>query len=184
QNTFNPYAVLATIRSQATYSDKIGPATLQLGGSRTQYPGRDQIDQQLPTLSITTGTLSLASWLAWTPSCSYNASQTLHIDQPGPFAYRYFNNSSGALDSALAKRNSYTSAISFDTPLRIFGYDLRNRFQLNESLIDFPQTYTLTDPVTGEAQGTQIYPNEYRTELDWTPEFQLPPFARSLFNLT
>src|SRR5437867_2810762 len=186
QNTFNPYSALATIRSQVNFSDKIGPAQLQLGGSRTQYPGRPQIDQSFPSVSINTGTLNLASWLQWTPSVSYNATQTLHIDQPGEFAYRYFTNPAkgNTLDSTLARRNSYTASTSFDTPFRIFGYDLRNKFQMNERLLDFPQRIPLTDAVSGEPLGDRIFPNSYETDIDWTPDFQLPPIARNLFNIT
>src|SRR4029077_18071734 len=98
QNTFNPYAALATIRSAMTYSDKIGPATLQLGGTRSQYPGRSQVDQTLPTVSINTGTLNVASWFQWTPNFSYTASQSLHIDQTGQFQYQYKTGPNGIVD--------------------------------------------------------------------------------------
>src|SRR5205823_14816720 len=81
QNTFNPIQAIATIRSQMTYSDKIGPAQLQIGGTRTQYPGRPQVEQGFPDVSISTGPLNVASWLLWTPNFHYNAQQTLHIDQ-------------------------------------------------------------------------------------------------------
>src|SRR6185437_1439649 len=51
QNTFNPYAALATIASQAAYSSKAGPLTLNLGATRKQYPGRQQVEQTFPTLT-------------------------------------------------------------------------------------------------------------------------------------
>jgi len=38
QNTFNPYTALATIASQVSYQTKLGPASLNLGATRTQYP--------------------------------------------------------------------------------------------------------------------------------------------------
>ena len=185
QNTFNPYTALATIRSQVNYSDKIGPAQLQLGGSRTQYPGRPQIDQNLPSVSINTGTLNLARWLSWTPNFSYSASQTLRIDQPDPLAYTYFNNTqTGALDSVARRRNSYTSATTFDTPFRIFGYDLRNSFRISERVLDYPSRLDRTDVETGAPLPSLIVPKLYSTEIDWTPDFQLPPIARNLFNIT
>jgi hypothetical protein len=184
QNTFNPYAALATIRSALTYSDKIGPATLQLGGTRSQYPGRPQVDENLPTVSINTGTLDLASWLQWTPNFSYSAQRSLHIDQPGEFQYRYQPGANGLLDSTLVKRDQYTASTSFDTPIRIFGYDLRNSFRINEKLLDYPQRVLLTDAVTGAQVGNRVFPNWYETDIEWTPNFQLPPLLRSLFNIT
>lgn len=184
QNTFNPYAALATIRSSLTYGDKIGPAQLQVGGSRSQYPGRPQIDQTLPTVSLSTGPLDLASWLQWTPNFNFTASQNLHIDQTGDFAYRYINGPGGVLDSVRTKRDQYTSSTSFDTPLKIFGYTLGNRFQVNESLLDYPQKVVLNDTLNGEPLGDRIFANFYKTEIDWTPNFALPPLFRSLFNIT
>ena len=184
QNTYNPYAALATIRSALTYSDKIGPAQLQVGGTRTQYPGRPQVDENLPTVSVNTGTLNLASWLQWTPTFSYTASQSLHLDLPGEFAYRYLTGPTGTLDSVRAKRDQYTTSTSFNTPLRIFGYDLGNSFQMSEKLEDYPHRIVRTDVVTGAPLGDRIYPNLFETDIDWTPTFTLPPLARSLFNIT
>jgi hypothetical protein len=184
QNTFNPYNALATIRSSLNYSDKIGPATLQIGGTRSQYPGRPQVDQNLPQVSINTGTLNLAPWLQWTPNFSYSAQQSLNIDQTGDFAFRYLTNANGQLDSVRTKRDSYTASTSFDTPLRIFGYDLGNSFRVNESVLNYPQNITLTDVKTGVTLGNRVFPNFYKTEIDWTPNFQLPPVARNLFNIT
>jgi lipopolysaccharide assembly outer membrane protein LptD (OstA) len=184
QNTYNPYAALATIRSSLTYSDKIGPAQLQLGGTRTQYPGRSQVDENLPSLSINTGTLSLANWLQWTPNFSYNATQTLHIDQPGEFAYRYLTGPNNSLDSVRTKRDQYTSSATFNTPITIFGYNLANSFQINEKLFDYPQRIVRYDVNTGATLGDRIYPNLYETDIDWTPNFTLPALARSLFNIT
>jgi len=183
QNTFNPYSALATIRSAVNYSDKIGPAQLQIGGTRSQYPGRPQVDETLPTVSLSTGTLNVAPWLQWTPNFSYSAQQTLHIDQPGQFAYNYQLNN-GVLDSVRAKRDLYTAATSFDTPITIFGYQLGNRFQVNERVLDYPQQIALTDVTTGASLGNRIFSNWYETDVDWTPSFTLPPLLRSLFNVT
>lgn len=186
RNTWNPYTALATIRSQANYSDRIGPFTLQLGGGRTQYPGRVQVDQTIPTVTLSTPTLQLAPWLAWTPNMSFNSTQTLRIDQAGPGAFNFFTNpSTGALDSTAVKRNRYNTTASFDTPFKIFGYDLRNSFRFSHELLNFPQPpTTLFDVQTGDSVGTRIFANGYRSEVDWTPDFQLPPLARNVFNLT
>ena len=82
------------------------------------------------------------------------------------------------------KRDQYTAATSFDTPITIFGYSLGNRFQVNEKVLDYPQKFVLTDPVTGSALGDHIFPNWYETDIDWSPNFTLPPLFRSLFNIT
>src|SRR5581483_1810844 len=83
QNTFNPYTALATIASQATYQTKLGPASLSLGATRKQYPGRPQVDQNFPTLSLTSTPISIGDVFSWTPSFSFSRSDVLHMDQPG-----------------------------------------------------------------------------------------------------
>jgi lipopolysaccharide assembly outer membrane protein LptD (OstA) len=68
QNTFDPNAVLATIRSSASYAQKFGPASLSIGGTRLQYPGREEVTQDFPNFSISTPTLTLGERYDWTPS--------------------------------------------------------------------------------------------------------------------
>lgn len=184
QNTFDPYSVLATIYSSASYTNKIGPASLSLGGTRKQYPGRKQVEQGLPTLSLTTGPLNVANWLTWTPSFSYNASQTLHMDQPGVGAFNYFTNPAGQRDSSASNRSAYQSDLQFDTPLQIFGYDLRNSFHVQQMRNNFPEEKPLLDVRTGEVKERRLYTATYRTSIDWTPNFSLPALARNMFNLT
>ena len=48
RNTFNPYAALATIDSRLNYQQQLGAFQIGFGGSRKQYPGRDQVDQDFP----------------------------------------------------------------------------------------------------------------------------------------
>jgi len=59
--TFTPAAVLASISSQANYQTKVGPASLAFGGSRSQHPGRGEVDQQFPTFSLSSPTIAV-SW--------------------------------------------------------------------------------------------------------------------------
>jgi len=59
QNSINPAAVLGTIASQLNFQDRWGPASFSIGGTRKQYPGRDQVDQDFPNLNITTRTIEV-----------------------------------------------------------------------------------------------------------------------------
>ncbi|HMF87907.1 MAG TPA: putative LPS assembly protein LptD, partial [Gemmatimonadaceae bacterium] len=87
--TFNPQQVLATINSQANYQTKIGPAAISLGGSRTQYSGRNEVAQSFPNFGIQVPTLQLAPWLEWSPGFNFQTDQRFNIDQVGEFNYRY-----------------------------------------------------------------------------------------------
>src|SRR5207302_775244 len=122
QNTFNPYSALATISSQASYQSKIGPASLTVGATRKQYPGRQQTDQTIPTVSFSTTALGIGDKFSWTPGFSFSRSDVQRMDQPGIGRDIYFINAAGVRDSALAKnRSSANVSASFDSPIQIFG---------------------------------------------------------------
>ncbi|MFN2564281.1 MAG: putative LPS assembly protein LptD, partial [Gemmatimonadaceae bacterium] len=192
QNTFNPYSVLATIRSQVNYADRLGPASLQLGGSRTQYPGREQVEQTLPTLSLTSAPINLARWLIWTPSFQYSDQRTLNIDQPSLLGALVRLDDQGnvirdtqgnAVRDTLRKDARITTA-SFETPLQIFGYDLRNSFRFSDREEDFPQELKIVDVQDTSKKSTRIFAKTFRTEVDWTPSFALPAFFQGRWNLS
>jgi hypothetical protein len=184
--TVNPYAVLSTIRSSATYHQKIGVADFTLGGTRSQSPGRNETDMTFPTFSMTTAPLSLGSWLVWTPNLSYTSSQRLHIDQPSQLSVlNRVGTTAAGLDTLLAdtlRQNAYDSSLRFDTPLQIFGYNLGNSFSITSFRYDFPERDILTDSL-GKVTD-RIFTSTYGTSVDWTPSFSLPPVARNNFNLT
>ncbi|MEP6493827.1 MAG: putative LPS assembly protein LptD, partial [bacterium] len=186
QNTFNPYSALATISSQATYQNKLGPASLSIGATQRQYPGRPQIDRTFPTLSLTSTAIGLGSWLSWTPSFSFSRSDVLHMDQPGLGAYVFdVDPTTGVRDSSLAKnRSSSQSSISFDTPLQIFGKDFKNSFRVNQQRNDFPQQFQIYDLNTGQVKESRVYAATYRTDVDWTPDFTIPSLGQNRFNFS
>ncbi|HTI62243.1 MAG TPA: putative LPS assembly protein LptD, partial [Gemmatimonadaceae bacterium] len=186
QNTFNPYTALATIASQISYQTKIGPSSVSLGATRTQYPGRQQVDQTLPTISLTSTPIKLGQVFSWTPSFSYSRHDVLRMDQPGIGAYVYsIDPATGVRDSALAKNRSASNAsIDVGMPLQIFGWDLRNSFRITQERQNFPQKFTLYDVNTGLPTDTRVYAATYRSSIDWNPDFTLPPIARNKFNLS
>nr|MCU0627744.1 hypothetical protein [Gemmatimonadaceae bacterium] len=65
---FNPQLVMSTIRSGVNLQAQRGPFNIGIGANRVQYPGRPQVDQTLPTLSISSRPLRIGSFATWTPS--------------------------------------------------------------------------------------------------------------------
>jgi len=186
QNTFNPYTALATIYSSATYQSKLGPASLSIGATRKQYPGRQQIDQTFPTFSLTSTPIGIGKAFSWTPSFSISRSEVKNMDQPGPGAFVFTTDpATGRRDSTLStSRSSATSSVTFDTPVQIFGFALRNSFRVNQQRNNFPQQIAIFDVKTGEVADTRIFAATYRTDIDWTPEFTLPSIGQNKFNLS
>ncbi|MEO8561385.1 MAG: putative LPS assembly protein LptD [bacterium] len=187
QTTINPYSALATISSSVNYQQKVGPAQLSIGGSNRQYPGRDQVDRNLPTVSLSTSPLSLGNWLTWTPAFNYSSSQTLNIDQPSALGLLVRRGTTPAgVDTIFGdtlKRSAYTSTLSFDTPLTIFGFSLGNRFNVSSARNDFPERAIVADVATG-VEEERIYATTYKSEINWDPSFSLPSLGRNNLNLT
>lgn len=185
QNSYNPYQALATISSQASYQSKIGPASLTVGATRKQYPGRQQVEQTIPTVTLSTTALSIGDKLSWTPGFSFSRNDVLQMDQGGIGQYVYTVNAGGARDSSLAKnRSSANATMSFDSPLQIFGYNLGNSFHFNQRREDFPQLFVISDVETGLPIDQRIFAATYRSEFDWTPAFTIPSLGQNRFNFT
>jgi hypothetical protein len=186
QNTINPYTALATIASQANYQTKIGPASLTLGATRRQFPGRQQVEQTVPTLSLSSTSLGIGSWFAWTPSFSLSRSEVLQMDTFGPGWYIYRPSTEpGRIDSVLSKnRNSVTSTVTFDSPIQLFGRDFRNSVRITQQRINSPTTVPLLDFNTGDIKENRIFASMYSTEIDWSPDLTLPPLARNRLNFS
>ena len=185
QNTYNPYQATATISSRLNLEDKYGPVSLSLGGTRKQYPGRDQIDQNLPSLSLASTALALGSWLVWTPRFSFSENAVLNIDQPGTFGIRQIPGPDGRVIRVdTVEANRYDRTISFDTPLQIFGYELRNQFTIRDQLNDFASEDFVYPDADSSRKQARVFRNTFSTNVDWNPTFSLPPFFQNRFKLT
>jgi len=185
QNTFSTYQAMSTIRSSFNYSDHIGPAKMQLGGGRTQYPGRRQVDQDLPKFSITSPALALFSWLTWTPAFSYSETSHLHLDSPWQFTQRFIADSTGRLirgDSL--NRTDRDRSISFDTPLRFFKYEFRSGIRIHDWSKNYPEQRDVFVNADSSRRETRVFQTQFATELDWNPTFALPLVNQNRFKLT
>jgi hypothetical protein len=185
RNTFLPAQAIATIVSSMAFTDKLGPASLQVGGSQRQYPGRDQVDRTAPTVSLNTTPLALGEWLVWTPAFSFSESATLNMDQPGTFSNRYVGDANGQLvrvDSI--KRNSFDRTITVGSPLRIFGVDLSQNITIRDQLHDYPEETRVYPDADSARMEWRVFPSYSRTTVDWNPSFSLPPIFQNRFKIT
>jgi hypothetical protein len=181
--TFDPRQVLATIRSDANYQTQFGQTRLSVGGSRTQYPGRKQVSQALPNLSITSPTIAVTPWFDWTPAFSLQNSQEFNIDQAGEFRYSYRTRSDGTPDSVLLKRDYRNTAGSFSTPIKIGGFTLTTTFRGSDTEQNYPSTVVLLDPADTARRISRVFARRFRTDLDWQSSFGLPSIAHGTLKL-
>jgi hypothetical protein len=181
---FNPFAAIQTISSQLNFSTGRGPFSLSLGGTQQQFPGREAIDRSFPTLNISSKPITVGEWFTWTPSFNLTNSENLHIDRVGDFAYRYITGTGGALDSIPLDRNSRNTAIRFDTPVQIFGFDWRNSFSVTDRFNDFPARKVVVDVNDTTQKELRVYKRTYLTEVDWSTGFSLPSFFQGTWNVS
>ena len=183
QTTFNPYEQLASIQSNLNYQRRLGPAQLSLGGSRKQYVGRDQVEQSLPTLSLSTGPLNLASWLVWTPALNVTNTETFRSEQGGGLAHRFAPGLGGGIDSARVRRDLRSSNISFNTPLQIFGFRWDNSFNVRDNVRDFPEPVVIIDVNDTSSRTTRVFERRFTTDVNWTTGISLPPLLQGTWNV-
>jgi hypothetical protein len=183
QTTFNPTASLATIVSQLNYQTRLGPARLSVGGTRKQYPGRPQTDLDLPNLNLTAGTLAYGP-VEWTPSLRFNQTRTDNIDQGIQFGWVYRPGPGGALDSTRVNASRRATNFGFDTPIKIFDFQLGNSFTITERFDDYPEQRIVRDVRDTSLTTTRVFAQRFYTSIDWNPSFNLPRFFQGTWNLS
>ncbi len=181
--TLNPVASNATIRSQLNYQTKVGPASVNLGGSRVQYPGRSQVDMDFPSLSVSTGTLG-SGFVSWTPSLRLSVSQQQKIDQGLQFPFTYRSTSSGGVDSIRFRADRRNLTMGFDTPIKLGDFQWANSFSLTDRLNDYPEERLIINVRDTSQRVTRVYARTYETNFDWNTSFNLPRFFQGSWNLS
>ncbi|HEX6050447.1 MAG TPA: putative LPS assembly protein LptD [Gemmatimonadaceae bacterium] len=185
RNTFNPWNVLSTIDSRLNYQQQIGAFQLGLGGSRKQYPGREQVDQDFPSINVSSKPINLGTWLTWTPSLQFGNRQSLHIDNTGRPAFRYIPAQSGVgIDSVLVDQSTRVTSASFDTPIKIGEFTWTNSFRYSDNLNDFPLTKTVLDPADSSRKQVVTFERDFTTTVDWTTGINLPSFFQGTWKLS
>ena len=91
QDALTVAQALAAISSQLALTKKLGPFNITAGGSRSQYAGRDLVNQDFPNFSVTAQPINIAKWLAWTPTLQVDNNQAFNLDNNSIF--RYFTDS-------------------------------------------------------------------------------------------
>jgi hypothetical protein len=184
QNTFNPAAVLATIGSRVSYAQKFGPFSASIGGSRTQYPGREEVTQDFPTFSISSPTLSLGERFDWTPSLSITNHEQLKVPRTGEFAYRYTTGAGGALDSTRLSGNSRSSGLTLGSPVKIFGFSIPFNLVVRDQEDNNPSRVQIIDQSDPTRKFDRVFARRFSTEVDWSTGFNLPQFFPTTLKLS
>lgn len=182
RTVINPIAAMSTILSQLNLTRQQGPLNFNIGGTRRQYPGRDQVDEDFPSLSVTSEPLSIGEWFTANPNLRVSQTQNLNIDASGDFAYRYVQGP-GGLDSTRLQRNQRSRSLTLGTPFKIFDFQVQSGFRFNEQLNDFPEIRTIVDPADTSRKIERVYARTFLSSADFDISIGLPQFFQGTFNL-
>ncbi|MEX2181776.1 MAG: putative LPS assembly protein LptD [Gemmatimonadaceae bacterium] len=182
QAIINPMAALATIASQANLVRQQGPFTVNLGGSRRQYPGRDQVDQDFPSLNVASKPLTVGDWFVLTPTFALRNTEAFNLDAAGDFVWRY-GTGPGGLDSTRLKRDTRNSAITLSTPFKFFNFQVQNSYRYTDVVQDFPAIKTVPDPADPSRTIDRVYARTYLSTADFDVSVGLPQFAQGRWNV-
>ena len=184
RNSFDPQAVLATIRSSASYAQQLGPASLSIGGTQVQYPGRDEITRDFPNFRISTPTLSLGNRFDWTPQLAISNREQLKVPRNGEFAYRLRPNSAGGLDSTRLTGDARATTLSFESPFKIFGFSLPFSLRVSDQEDNNPARIQVIDQSNPQQKFDRVFARRFSTEIDWSTSFSLPQFLPTTLKLS
>lgn len=182
QTALNAMSALATISSMLNYSRAVGPFSVSVGGTRRQYPGREQVDQDFPSLNVSSKAIHIGRFVEWTPSFNSSTSSSKHLDAQGDFKYRYFERN-GVLDSTRFDRSTSSSTAAFSSPFKIGKFNLPLSFNFSDRMNDFPEVRLIVNPADTSRRETRIYSRTYLTTLDWRTAVTLPTFFQGSWNL-
>ena len=182
--TINPFAVAASILSTANYQTEFGSLRTSIGGSQRQYLGRDQIDRDFPTVNIASKPLELAPWLTWTPTFSSSTSESLHMDGPSEFGFRYTPLPGGGVDSTRLDRSERTTRVSFGTPLKAGNFTISASARMTDHERNEPAAKIVIDAADTSIKRTIVFDRTYLTSIDWDLGVNLPQFFQGTWNLT
>lgn len=182
QTALNAMSALATISSMLNYSRSVGPFSVSVGGTRRQYSGREQVDQDFPSVNVSSKAIHIGRFVEWTPGFNSSSSSSRHLDAQGDFKYRYFERN-GVLDSTRFDRSTTSSNATFNSPFKIGKFNLPLSFSFNDRMNDFPEVRLIVNPVDTSRRETRVYSRTYLTTLDWRTAVTLPTFFQGSWNL-
>ncbi len=182
QTALNAMSALATISSMLNYSRSLGPFQLSIGGTRRQYPGRSQVDQDFPSVNLSAKAIRIGRFVEWTPGFNFATNSSMHLDAQGDFKYRYFDRN-GVLDSARFDRSTQATTAALNSPFKIGSFNLPLSLSYSDRLNDFPEVRLIVNPSDTSRRETRVYSRTYLTTLDWRTAVSLPTFFHGSWNL-
>ena len=184
-NAIDPLQSTRQITSSLNYSKRLSWGTLTIGGNRRQTLTDRSVQQLLPAVTLSPVPIALGSNISWSPGLSFTnnttknpGKDTLLLALPG-----------GLFDTVATDESSRVTALSFDTPVRLGGFNWQNSVQLNDQrsegreVVSFRTDDPSTPDPTDSIQVSRTFLSDFQSSLDWDTGINLPVLFRGSWKI-
>lgn len=189
RNAIDPLLSTQQIVSAANFSKRYTWGTVSLGGNRRQNLSDNSVSMQLPSLAVSPKPIDIARNVTWSPGLSVtNNLETDFPLIPSPVAIL----PGGVLDTLGSTRDTRTTTVGFDTPLRLGGFNWRNSFGYSDTKTDGRTvigggTVKVPDPSTADPTDSitvlQVANGDFASQINWETGINLPTLFRGSWKL-
>jgi len=187
RNAIDPVASTQQIVSSANFTKRFVWGSVALGGNRRQNLSDNSVSMELPSLAISPKPIDFARNVTWSPGLSVrNSFETNFPVRPAPLRIL----AGGTIDTAGATRDTRTTVVNFDTPLRLGGFNVRNTFGYQDRQVNGPTVLAVQkvpDPTTPDPNDSlsvsQVTIGDFSSELNWETGIGLPTVLRNTWKL-
>lgn len=183
-NAVDPLLTTQQITSALNYTHRYLWGTFTLGGNMRQSIQDNSLTMQLPAITLSPKPLNIGNSVTWSPGFSLTTQWESNIPIAGSTP---IFRPDGSVDSLTLNRDSRTTTLNLETPLRIGGFNWRNAVRITDFKDDlvFTNTTYVPDPANpGDSLPVSTtYLGSYETGLDWDTGINLPLLFRGSWKL-
>ena len=179
----DPLLTTQQITSALNYTHRYNWGTFTLGANMRQSIQDNSLTMQLPAITLSPKPLNIGNSVTWSPGLSFITQWESNVPAGNAVVFR----PDGSIDSLSLTRDSHTSTLNFETPLRIGGFNWRNAVRIVDAQNNqqFTDTTWVPDPANpGDSLAVaKTYLGSYSTGLDWDTGINLPLLLRGSWKL-
>jgi sec-independent protein translocase protein TatC len=184
-NAIDPLQNTQQITSSLNYSKRLSWATLTLGGNRRQSLSDGTVQQLLPAVTLSPVPIAIGSNITWSPGLSFTNNTTKN-----PLADTLLRAlPGGTFDTLPLDASSRITALSFDTPIRIGGFNWQNSVQVNDrqdkgaGVDNFLEGNPFTPDPTDSIRVRRTFLSDFESSIDWDTGINLPVLFRGSWKI-
>ncbi len=186
RNAIDPLLTTQQITSAVNFTKRFAWGNVTLGGNRRQSLTDKSASTQFPAFTISPKPLDLGRDITWSPALTVTNDLTSNSPQPDLLVA----NAVGGVDTLKVTSDSRVTAVSFDTPLRLGGFNWRNSFSMSDRKVTGLQSVAavkVDNPATADPNDSllvsRVYDGDFSTSLNWDTGINLPPMFRGSWKL-